>query len=787
MDATAGMFCGENDLVNPLSSMGMQVSCILVVSHFFNIVLRTVGQPGPISQILAGFVLGPMSHVEYIKNTFFPASSINYYEVVSFFCRILFMFLFGLEMNPHYAMRNFRLVSLVACGGALVGAIFGLSVSFYLYQEFETNNGPMHYFCMIIMLVVSYTSSPMVIRLAAELRFAASDVGRIAVAAALITEMSVLLFFNVMINWEDRLDLITGSACFAITFTVCFINKHLATWLNKRNRNQKYLKAPELLLILFLLLVSSMIVEIWGYNSIINCFIIGVLFPKEGKSARTLLHKLGYSIYNFALPVYFGYMGLQCDLILVFKSLDSIVNMAIMILLSIGSKLSGTLIVCRYLGIPTSEGIFLGFLLNTRGYADVLLFGAAAKARITFNTEAYNVLLVSIVLNTIISGMIVAFLARGEEKMFANNHTAIEPQKLEDELRILACVYDPRQVSAILAVVLAIHGSRASPSTNYLMHLIELVKKIKSNLLFHEKENADISDDEDYGGNDVVEINNALDVFTADTKILVHQRRAVSPFPSLYEDICNDAEDLQVSIILLPFHKHQRIDGKLESGKEGIRITNQKVLRHAPCSVGVIVERGLSKVPGFSSLVASDNVQNVATLFFGGPDDREALAWSLRISKHPNINLTIVRFLLSSSSSSSSSQSDPIESGEPEDKEILMSLSGEETVNEVDNAFMVDFYNRYVTSGQIGYVEKFVKDGAQTVESLKDMGDMYSLFIVGKGGRGHCSLTIGMSDWEECPELGTVGDVLASSDFEIHGSILVVQQHRDAKKGLIND
>jgi len=378
--------------------------------------------------------------------------------------------------------------------------------------------------------------------------------------------------------------------------------------------------------------------------------------------------------------------------------------------------------------------------------------------------------------------MIVAFLVRGEDKMFANNYTAIEPQQMEDELRILACVYDPRQVSAILATVLAVHGSRVSPSTTYLMHLIELVKKIKSNLLYHEKENADLSDDEDYGGNDVVEINNSLDSFTAETKILVHQRRAVSSFPSLYEDVCNEAEDLQVSIVLLPFHKHQRIDGKLESGKEGIRITNQKVLRHAPCSVGVIVERGLARVPGFSQLVASEGIQNIATLFFGGPDDREAIAWSLRISGSPRVNLTIIRFLLTSSS-----QSEQIESGQSEEKEILMSLSGEETVNEIDNTFMVDFYNRYVTSGHIGYVEKFVKHGAETVAALKQIGDMYSLFIVGKGGRGQSSLTIGMSDWEECPELGTVGDVLASSDFDIHGSVLIVQQHRDVKKGLLHD
>ncbi|CAK8575207.1 unnamed protein product [Lathyrus sativus] len=784
MDATHTMFC-NNDIVNPLSSIGMQVSCILVVSHFFNVLLRSLGQPGPIAQILAGLILGPMSHIPYIQKTFFPPSSINYYEVVGFFCRIHFMFLFGLETNHQYTLRNLRLVTLIACGGALVGAAFGLSVSFYLYQNLHLSLN-FTYFCLVIMLMVSYTSSPMVIRLSAELRFAASNIGRIAVSSALITEMGCLLFFDIVVCWKRQNHISNGFLCTITTSFVILINKYLAEWLNTRNRNQKYLKAPEVLLIHFILLTSSMVIEILGYNSIISCFIIGSLFPKEGKTARTLIYKLGYSIYNFVLPVYFGYMGLQCDLIQVFRSLSKTTDTAILILLCIGSKLGGTLLVCRFLNIPTNEGIFIGFIMNTRGYADLLFLADVAKHTLELDEDAYNMLIVSIILNTVISGIVVAFLAKGESKMFSNNHTTVEPQQMEDELRILACVYDPRQVSAVLATILAMHGSRTSPSTTYLMHLIELVKKIKSNLLYHEKENGSLSDDEDsFGGNDVVDINNALDAFTLDTKILIHQKKTVSSFPSMYEDVCNEAEDLKVTIILIPFHKHERIDGKLESGKESIIVTNQKILRHAPCSIGVIIERGLTKTFGFSELIESEATQNVATLFFGGPDDREAIAWSLRISKCPHIKLTVIRFL----PLSASSQNEPIhENGvQYNEKEILMSLSGEESEsNEIDNAFMVDFYNRHVTLGQIGYVENFVRDGKQTLECLKEVGDVYSLFVVGKGGRRNNSLTIGMSDWEECPELGTVGDVLASSDYDIHGSVLVIQQHRDVKKGLIH-
>ena len=57
-----------------------------------------------------------------------------------------------------------------------------------------------------------------------------------------------------------------------------------------------------------------------------------------------------------------------------------------------------------------------------------------------------------------------------------------------------------------------------------------------------------------------------------------------------------------------------------------------------------------------------------------------------------------------------------------------------------------------------------------TVDTLRAMEEMFTLFIVGKGGMWNRPLTNDkwyMSDWEECPELGTVGDILASSELNI--------------------
>ncbi|POO03121.1 DNA-directed DNA polymerase [Trema orientale] len=783
MDATQRMVCQE-DFFNPLTSMGMQMSCILVISHFFHLVLKTLGQPGPIAQIFAGLVLGPsgLSNVDRVRDFFFQASAAEYYEIFGFFCRMLFMFLIGLETDVSYIIRNIKASGTISYCGILIGTLFGVAVSFFLHQQLMFNDKKKLGFILIIILVLTYTASPVVIRLAGDLKFATSPTGRLAISCSLINEITCLVMFNLIIVIHKKSLFRDGFLAILITGMVILVNKYVAIWFNKRNRNQKYLRNAELLFILSVLIGSSMIIEMFTRNSAINCFLIGVMFPKEGKTARTLLQKLTYSVHNFILPIYFGYLGFQFDASRL-GSLSSVVIVVILVVLSIGGKISGTLVACQYLRIPLNEGVFIGFCLNLKGHADLLFIGQATNSLIGWNQDAYNLLLISIVINTVISGPTLALLMRREENLFAQtSHTTLEFQNPEEDIRTLGCVYGPRHVSAILALISALNGSHRAPITPYVMHLIELTQKRRANVSYHELEDDELSDDEDYGGNDVVEINDAVDAFHAETKIIVHLSKAVSSFATLYEDVCNAAEDLRASIILAPFHKHQRIDGKMESGKEGVRTTNQKILRHAPCSVGIIAERGLAGVPGFAQLLDSATVQQVATLFFGGPDDREAVAWSKRIASHQKINLTVIRFLSTESSRVRSERVD-----DRDDVEVFMSLSSLETGKDVDNAFLSNFYNECVTSGQVGYVEKYVNNGAETVAAMRDIGDMYSLFIVGKGGRGHSPLTTGMSDWEECPELGTVGDLLASSEYNVNGSVLVIQQHRNSKKDLMDD
>ncbi|KAF2293575.1 hypothetical protein GH714_002952 [Hevea brasiliensis] len=131
--------------------------------------------------------------------------------------------------------------------------------------------------------------------------------------------------------------------------------------------------------------------------------------------------------------------------------------------------------------------------------------------------------------------------------------------------------------------------------------------------------------------------------------IILRRMLALSTFNSMTQDICILAENLMASLIILPFHKNQNADGTLDGGNPGFRYVNRKVLRNAPCSVGILVDRGLGLADKISTTPRSFHA---AVIFIGGKDDREALAYAGRVARHPGVKLTVIRFLLDDNSES---------------------------------------------------------------------------------------------------------------------------------------
>lgn len=176
------------------------------------------------------------------------------------------------------------------------------------------------------------------------------------------------------------------------------------------------------------------------------------------------------------------------------------------------------------------------------------------------------------------------------------------------------------------------------------------------------------------------------------------------------------------------------------------------------------MDRGLGLIEKISAAHVS---LNVAVIFIGGKDDREALAYAGRVARHPGVKLTVIRFLVETNSENASRRAG----------NNRVKIAEQEEEMKLDDECFAQFYGRQVAGGHVAYMEKHLINSSETYSTLRSLEGQYALIIVGRGGRVNSVLTVGMNDWQQCPELGPIGDVLSGSDFSVKTSVLIIQQH----------
>lgn len=359
------------------------------------------------------------------------------------------------------------------------------------------------------------------------------------------------------------------------------------------------------------------------------------------------------------------------------------------------------------------------------------------------NDETFAIMVLMALFTTFITTPIVMCIYKPARRAAAYSHRTVERKNMNSELRIMACFHGSRNIPTLINVVETSRGTRCRRLILYAMHLMEfserpsviyMVNKVRRNGLpfWNKRDNADRM---------VV----AFEAYRQLSAVSVRPMTAISDLDTIHEDIVASAEQKRAALLLLPFHKMQRLDGALESMGHAYRLINQRVLRRAPCSVAILIDRGL----GSTTQVAPAEVSyHVAVLFFGGPDDREALSYGALMAEHPGIILTVLRFL-----PPPTANLDNYDEDEARISNFRVNLSS-------------------AAKGSLNYEETPASDRDGIAAAIRNLGAHTSLYLVGRSPPA-----VALVERNDCPELGPVGSYLASSEFSSTPSVLVIQSY----------
>ncbi|CAO2207538.1 unnamed protein product [Urochloa humidicola] len=767
----------------------IQVLAIIFLARFIHLFLRRYNQPTAVSQILAGVAVGGMGLRNAVVHVDVDDVEDMYGGYIAA-ARVVYVFLVGLDLDLA-ALRNAsrRCVALAyatVAASLLVAAV--VSSGMYGSMMHSPVKTP-ELLAATLMLALTNTSCITVARVAGELNLAASENGRLVVAAAIITNLICVvgdgLLSSTTLAKEKTQDLYPGSPqikkgflALAVAAAAVWQVRPAVTRINRRNAGQHHVRGRDLALLLAAVWLVTGVQQLLGFDAVPTSLALGMAFPREGPAARSVADALAPPVNGVVLPFYFATIGMRMD----YNAMSGaiIVPGLLLTLLGQAGKAVGAAAASSYLGIPVSDALRYSVLLNAKGHVDTMNM-KFAKTEGVWAEQALYAMIIGNLVSTLVVGPAAAAVLRREKEAYRTRHQAVESllgaggeaEEEQAELRILACAHGAHAAPGVLSLVELLASAPQRQPAVPVLHFFDAPR-----------------DRPDKCGDAVTQMNRVVDVFARATGISFRQVDTVSLGAERDAGAaCAAAEDAHAGLLLAPCYKEQRFDGKMACRLEERWRLNRELLARAPCTVGLLVDRpyrgsGVS----FQTPIAvapesgrtlvhpcSDRAVThvVAAVFLGGPDDREAVSLSCRLAENPAVGLTVFRFVKRSTYDAVTSSTSRKSAAELVDDDMEFQEGGG-----VDERFLWRFYESYAAREMAMYVEKVVETPADVVETLEGMAGMFSLVVVGRGGRQPAELMAGLERWAEAgSEMGPVAEILASNESLEMGSVLVMQQH----------
>ncbi|XP_058076201.1 cation/H(+) antiporter 19-like [Magnolia sinica] len=761
MKATSnGSWQGDNPLDYSLPLAILQICLVVVFTRTLAFFLKPLRQPRVIAEIIGGILLGPsaLGRSERFLHTVFPSRSLTVLDTLANIGLLFFLFLVGIELDIHAIRRTGKKALGIAVAGITLPFVMGIGTSVVLRRTISkgVNAGP---FLVFMGVALSITAFPVLARILAELKLLTTDVGRMAMSAAAVNDVAAWILLAVAVSLSGTHSsplvpvwvLLSGLAFVAFAI---FVIRPALGFLARQSPHGEPVNELYICITLSVVLAAGFVTDTIGIHALFGAFIVGLVVPKDGPFAGSLIEKIEDLVSGLFLPLYFVSSGLKTNVATI-SGAQSWGLLALVISTACFGKIVGTLLISLACKIPKREALALAFLMNTKGLVELIVLNIG-KDRKVLNDQAFAILVLMALFTTFITTPIVTVIYKPARRHSAHKHRTIQRSNPITELRILACFHSTRNIPTMINLLESSRGTRSRGLIIYAMHLMKLserpsainmVNKARRNgLPFWNKKRPDTDDM-------VV----AFKAYQQLSHVTIRPMIAISHLSSIHEDICTSAEQKRAAIILLPFHKHQRLDGAMESLGHSFHQVNQLVLRNAPCSVGILIDRGLG---GTTQISASDVSFTAVALFFGGRDDREALAYGARIAEHPGIQLTVLRFVAVAGKSLMGSNGENI------------GISMEADERTADDECIAEFLSKTAVDNEsISFEEKEVGSTEDIVTVVKTM-NRCNLCLAGR-----MPPVDPLIDGTDCPELGPVGCFLASSEFSTRASVLVLQQY----------
>ncbi|PIN19008.1 putative K+/H+-antiporter [Handroanthus impetiginosus] len=747
--ASFGLFINSNPLEYSVPLFLLQLIVISLTTHIIEFCLRPLGQSSIVAQILGGVLYGPslLGHEAIIGSTIFPARSILTLETAAVFGVMFLFFAIGIKCDAQTMIRPGRQAATIGIISMFVTISFTVLFSIILKAHVHMDDS-LASALPYLAASQGLSAFPNIACLLSELKLSSSDLGQLALSSSLLCDVLGMAFVAVLLgvvqsSSDPVKSMLSLSSTFVFLLAMVFVVGPIVRRIVKTIPAGKTLANRYVFFCFMGTLMTGFITEMIGQHFVLGPLVFGLLVPDGQPLGAPIIAKLDYPVGKFLYPTFLTTSGLKTN----FFKIEPRSLLIVVLLIIFGSlaKIGAVVLSAHLFNMNFRDSVVVGLMMNARGVCELILYNLLRDGGFLSDQE-FALSVASVVAVTAVITPLIKLLYDPSKRHVPLRRRTFQHMKLDAELRILVCIKNQDNVPSMVNLLEASDATEQSPIAVIAVLLVELVGRATPMLVAHQSTRT-LQPTNSRSG----QIINALRQYELCNErcVTIQSFSAISHLHTTHDDICRVALDQNATIVILPFHKHWEIDGSIGSENRAIQNMNIKVLEKAPCSVGILVDRGI--LTGSLSILNNLSIYRVGVIYIGGPDDAESLCYGARMARHNNVTLTVIRYL----------------------------LFGCDTARErkQDNNLIDEVRQANMENPNFVYQEQVVRDGVGLAASLRGLDIGFNLLIV---GRNHpaSQILMGLGTWSECPELGVVGDILASVDFGGTASVLVVQQQR---------
>lgn len=406
------------NLSAPLTGLIIQIFVIMVFSRLCAFILKLLGQPQVIGEMIAGILLGKSVLGLLWPETFatlFPEATMPRLYFLSQIGLLFFMFVVGLDLKLSDLKNRASAAVLISHVSIVFPFLLGTLLSLAIYKEYGPAAEKFGFssFALFMGIAMSITAFPVLARIIQEKRLTNTPLGAMALTCAAVDDVTAWCILAAVLGIVKA-----GTASTAVGVLASALIYVLFMWKLVRPSVAKILRPAtvdgkfshgQLAFVFCIVLGSALVSEIIGIHALFGAFLAGTIMPQNLSFRSSLIEKIEDLCAVVLLPIFFAYTGIRMQVGLMNTS-QAWLTCGGIILLAITGKLVGSALAARWSGMNWRESLALGALMNTRGLMELVVLNIGYDIGILSPTIFAMMVIMAVVTTTMTGPLLSLFL-----------------------------------------------------------------------------------------------------------------------------------------------------------------------------------------------------------------------------------------------------------------------------------------------------------------------------------------------------------------------------------------